>query len=292
MPKPEVITEKSAIQAAVKQLRSADKTIGLVPTMGALHAGHLSLVKKSLARCNATVVTIFINPLQFNDATDLKSYPRDLAADLSTLSPLSVDFIFAPPPEQMYPTDHCISIDIGPLGHILEGRFRPGHFSGVATILLKLFHLIPADTVFLGTKDYQQLKVTERLVEDSNLSIQIEGCPTIREQDGLAMSSRNRLLPPADRQQAKCVYESLEQAQEMVHAGECNTQKIIQKMRQHLHQSGGKIDYVALVNPQTLQPVMHINTEVIGLVAVKIGSIRLIDNRLIRVNARANSLRQ
>ena len=292
MPKPVVITEKAEIQAAVKQLRSADKTIGLVPTMGALHTGHLSLVEKSLARCGATVVTIFINPLQFNDPTDLKSYPHDLAADLSTLSPLAVDFVFAPTPEQMYPPGHCMSIDIGPLGNILEGRFRPGHFSGVATILLKLFHLIPADIVFLGTKDYQQLKVTERLIEDSNLSIQIEGCPTLREQDGLAMSSRNRLLTPADRQQAKCVYESLEQAQEMVNAGECATEKIIQQMRQHLHQAGGKIDYVALVNPQTLQPVTRINAEVMGLVAVKIGSIRLIDNRLIRANAGADSLRQ
>ena len=151
---------------------------------------------------------------------------------------------------------------------MLEGRFRPGHFAGVATILLKLFHLIPSDIAFFGTKDYQQLKVVERVVEDSDLPIQIIGCSTIREEDGLAMSSRNRLLTAADRLQAKCVYESFQQAQSMVTAGERKSEEIIRKMRQHIHHANGKIDYVALVDPSTLQPQQHITENILGLIAV------------------------
>ena len=292
MSKPELIAEKAVMRAAIKKLRAAGQTIGLVPTMGALHAGHLSLVKESIAQCDITVVTIFVNPLQFNEENDLTGYPRDLAADVSILSQLSVDYVFAPTPEQIYPRGHCLSIDVGPLGHMLEGRFRPGHFAGVATILLKLFHLIPSDIAFFGTKDYQQLKVVERMVEDSNLPIQIIGCPTVREEDGLAMSSRNQLLTAADRLQAKCVYESFQQAQIMVTAGERKSEKIIQKMRQHIHHANGKIDYVALVDPSTLQPQQHIIENILGLIAVRIGSIRLIDNWLIQVNTDQSSLHQ
>ena len=292
MSKPELITEKSVMQAAIKKIRSAGQTIGLVPTMGALHAGHLSLVEESITRCDVTVVTIFVNPRQFTEENDLTDYPRDLASDVSMLSQLSVDYIFAPTPGQIYPRGHCISIDVGPLGHMLEGRFRPGHFAGVATILLKLFHLIPSDIAFFGTKDYQQLKVVERVVEDSDLPIQIIGCSTIREEDGLAMSSRNRLLTAADRLQAKCVYESFQQAQSMVTAGERKSEEIIRKMRQHIHHANGKIDYVALVDPSTLQPQQHITENILGLIAVRIGSIRLIDNWLIQVNIKQSSLHQ
>ena len=288
MLKPELITEKKVVQTTIDNLRTAGKTIGLVPTMGALHEGHLSLVKESIAQCDVTVVTIFVNPLQFNDKNDLTGYPRDLETDTCRLNQLPVDYIFAPKPEQMYPLDHAMSIDVGPMGRILEGRFRPGHFSGVATILLKLFHLIPSNVVFLGTKDYQQLKVVERVVKDSNLPIRVKGCPTIREEDGLAMSSRNKLLNSPERLQAKCVYQALQIAQILVDAGECEIEKIIQKMRDHIQQADGKIDYVALVNPETLQPVKRITQNVLALVAVRIGSIRLIDNNLIQLNARRN----
>ncbi len=288
MSKPELVTEKKVVQTTIEKLRTVGKTIGLVPTMGALHEGHISLVKESLALCDVTVVTIFVNPLQFNDKNDLTGYPQDLEADTFLLSQLPVDYIFAPKPEQMYPVDYSISIDVGPMGRILEGRFRPGHFSGVATVLLKLFHLIPSNVVFLGTKDYQQLKVVEGVVKDSNLPIQVKGCPTIREEDGLAMSSRNKLLNSAERLQAKCVYQALQIAQIMVDAGECEIEKIIQKMRDHIQQADGKIDYVALVNPETLQPVKRITQNILALVAVRIGSIRLIDNNLIQLNTRRN----
>ena len=175
-----------------------------------------------------------------------------------------------------------MAVDIDPLGHILEGRFRPGHFSGVATILLKLFNIIPADVAFFGEKDYQQLKVTERLVKDANLPIRIDGCPTIREDDGLAMSSRNRFLSAELRQKAKSIYESLQQAQELVESGEATTKKVIEKIRRHIQKSDIPIEYVSVVDPETLQPVSQIQTKVVALVAVRLGSTRLIDNQLLQ----------
>ena len=258
--------------------------MGLVPTMGALHAGHLSLVEESKKQCDVTVVTIFVNPLQFNEENDLRNYPRDLATDVSMLDQLSVDYVFAPSPAQLYPAGFSLAIDLGPLSRILEGRFRPGHFSGVATVLLKLFHLIPAEIAFFGFKDYQQLKVVQQVVKDTNLPIKIVGCPTVREEDGLAMSSRNQLLSPADRQRARCVYESLQVAQTMVDNGEYDAKRLIQNMRQQIHQAKVKVDYVALVNPDTLYPEKDLTENTLALIAVRLGSIRLLDNRLIKVS--------
>ena len=286
MPHPEIIAEKSVIRDAIQKVRATGQIVGFVPTMGALHAGHLSLIKESKNRCDVTVVSIFVNPLQFDEQHDLVNYPRDLAADVSSLEQLSVDYVFTPSPEQMYPNGHCISVDVGPLAQMLEGRFRPGHFSGVATVLLKLFHLIPANIAFFGTKDYQQLKVVQQVVEDSNLPIEIVGCPTVREEDGLAMSSRNRLLSQEERQRAKCVYESLENAQRMADEGERDPKNMIHTIRKHLDRADVKIDYVALVNPNTLYPEKELIKNTLALVAVRLGSIRLLDNRLIQVGAR------
>ena len=281
----EVINDITEVHSAIKKIIANGQTVGLVPTMGALHAGHLSLVKQSKNQCDITVVTIFVNPMQFNQENDLVNYPRDLDSDISVLEQFAVDYVFSPSSEQMYPAGHSLSVDVGHLGRILEGRFRPGHFSGVATVLLKLFHLIPADVAFFGTKDYQQLKVVERVVEDTNLPIQVVGCPTVREEDGLAMSSRNRLLSPLDRQQAKCINEALEEAQQMADQGVRESRYILQQMRRHIHSADGKIDYVALVNPSTLQSIIKLKENTIALVAARMGSIRLIDNRLIRVGA-------
>ena len=286
MPHPEIIAENSAMRDAIQKVRATGQIVGFVPTMGALHAGHLSLIKESKDRCDVTVVSIFVNPLQFDEQHDLVNYPRDLAADVSSLEQLSVDYVFTPSPEQMYPNGHCISVDVGPLAQMLEGRFRPGHFSGVATVLLKLFHLIPANIAFFGTKDYQQLKVVQQVVEDSNLPIEIVGCPTVREEDGLAMSSRNRLLSQEERQRAKCVYESLEHAQKMADEGERDSKTMIHTIRKHLYRADVKIDYVALVNPDTRYPEKELIKNTLALVAVRLGSIRLLDNRLIQVGAR------
>ena len=283
---PEIITENKSIQLAMKNIRSTSQTLGLVPTMGALHAGHLSLVEESNKQCDITVVTIFVNPMQFDDETDLQKYPRDIGSDISVLKQLSVDFVFAPSPEQLYPAGYGLSVDVGPLGRILEGRFRPGHFSGVATILLKLFHLIPADIAFLGRKDYQQLKVVQQIVKDTNLPIEIVGCPTVREHDGLAMSSRNQFLSPAERQRAGCIFQSLEKAQELVDNGERSAKRIMISMRQHIYQAKGKVDYVALVNPETLQPTLDLTENTFAVIAARMGTIRLLDNRLLKVSNR------
>lgn len=285
MSHPQIIAEKSAIRDELQKVCAKGQIVGFVPTMGALHAGHLSLIEEAKKRCDVTVVSIFVNPLQFGEQHDLVNYPRDLATDVSNLQQLSVDYVFTPSPEQMYPSGHCISVDVGELAHILEGRFRPGHFSGVATILMKLFHLIPANVAFFGKKDYQQLKVVEQVVEDSNLPIEIVGCPTVREKDGLAMSSRNRLLTPEERQRAKCVFESLELAQKIADAGERDPKNVIYKIRAHLHRAAVKIDYVALVNPDTLYPEKELIENTLALVAVRMGSIRLLDNRLIQLGA-------
>ena len=282
MPEPEVITNVCAMREVVQAKRALGKTIGVVPTMGALHAGHLSLVKKSIEKCDVTVVTIFVNPTQFNEKGDFDRYPQDLNKDLSTLAHLPVDYVFAPTTDSIYPPEDCLTIDVGRLGRILEGRFRPGHFAGVATVLLKLFHIIPADTAFFGEKDYQQLKVTERLVRDSHLPIRIEACPTIREEDGLAMSSRNRFLPEDARENAQSIYLGLQHAQCMVDSGETETEKIIQKLRQQIQTSGGSIEYVAIVDPETLEPVQTIRQAVVALVAIRIDSLRLIDNLLLQ----------
>lgn len=281
----EIIAENSVMRDTIEKVRAKGRIVGFVPTMGALHAGHLSLIEEAKNRCDVTVVSIFVNPLQFDEQCDLKNYPRDLAADISSLQQLSVDYVFTPSPEQMYRSEHCMSVDVGELAHLLEGRFRPGHFSGVATVLMKLFHLIPANIVFFGTKDYQQLKVVQQVVEDSNLPIEIVGCPTVREEDGLAMSSRNRLLSHEERQRAKCVFESLELAQKIVAEGERDPKNVIHKMRKHLHRAGVKIDYVALVNPDTLYPEKELVKNALALVAVRMGSIRLIDNRPIQRGA-------
>lgn len=283
---PEIITENKSIQLAMKNIRSTSQTLGLVPTMGALHAGHLSLVEESNKQCDITVVTIFVNPMQFDDETDLQKYPRDIGSDISVLKQLSVDFVFAPSPEQLYPAGYGLSVDVGPLGRILEGRFRPGHFSGVATILLKLFHLIPADIAFFGRKDYQQLKVVQQIVKDTNLPIEIVGCPTVREHDGLAMSSRNQFLSPDERQRAGCIFQSLEKAQELVDNGERSAKRIMISMRQHIYQAKGKVDYVALVNPETLQPTLDLTENTFAVIAARMGTIRLLDNRLLKVSNR------
>ena len=281
MPEPKVITNVCTMREVLQANHVSKKTIGLVPTMGALHAGHLSLVETSIEKCDVTVVTIFVNPTQFNEKGDFDRYPQDLNKDLSALVHLPVDYVFAPTTDSIYPPEDSLTVDVGRLGRVLEGRFRPGHFTGVATVLLKLFHIIPADIAFFGEKDYQQLKVTERLVRDSHLPIRIEACPTIREEDGLAMSSRNRFISENDREKAQSIYQGLQQAQCMVDSGETKTEKIIQNIRHGIQTSGGSIEYVAIVDPETLEPVQTIQQAAVALVAIRIDSLRLIDNLLL-----------
>ncbi|MEK6249676.1 MAG: pantoate--beta-alanine ligase [Planctomycetales bacterium] len=259
---------------------ASGKSTGLVPTMGALHEGHLSLVAASEARCDVTVVSIFVNPTQFGAGEDYDQYPRDVDGDMEKLGRVGADLVFAPAEDVVYPADHSTQIQVGPMTKSLEGRFRPHHFGGVATIVLKLFQMVPADHAFFGEKDYQQLRVVQRMASDLNIPIEVHGCPIVRDSDGLALSSRNAYLDPDQRQDALRLSQSLQLAGDLLGQGERDSQVIIGRMREHLLAAEAvRIDYVALADPLTLLPVRKVEQPVVALVAARVGQTRLIDNR-------------
>src|SRR5262245_32281731 len=279
-----VITSPSDIQAAVMQLRRDSQRVGLVPTMGALHEGHLSLVRIARQRADCVVATIFVNPAQFGPAEDFSKYPRTLDADLKALSATGCDLVFVPTAEDMYPPSFSTYVDPPAVAQPLEGTCRPGHFRGVATIVLKLFHLIPADFACFGQKDFQQLLVIRRMVDDLALPIEVVACPTVREADGLAISSRNRYLSPAERQQALALSRALERAQQLVSGGRRETMSIVADMRSLLGEAGiTRIDYVAIADPETLAERQKIDAPSVALIAAFVGRTRLIDNRMLSV---------
>jgi pantoate--beta-alanine ligase len=270
------------VQQLVAEARKAGKSIGLVPTMGALHAGHLSLVEAAQAECEFTVVTIFVNPTQFAHGEDYSRYPRDLEADLLALAGDRVDCVFAPSQDHMYSPGHSTFVEPPEVARRLEGNCRPGHFRGVTTVVLKLFHLIPADVAYFGHKDYQQSLVIRRMVEDFSLPITLRVCPTVRDSDGLAISSRNAFLTPDEREQARALSRSLTRAAKLVEQGQRDAEVITAQVRQELAAAGiHKIDYVALVHPETLADVRTVDQATIAAVAAVVGSTRLIDNRLL-----------
>ncbi len=268
----------------VSAARSRGKRIGLVPTMGALHAGHLSLVSASSASCDFTVVTIFVNPAQFGPGEDLEKYPRTLDADLEALASCGADLVFTPDNREVYAPDHQTWVEVETVSRPLEGECRPGHFRGVATVVLKLFNMVAADAAFFGQKDYQQALLIRRMAADLNVPTEIHVRPTVREADGLAMSSRNAYLSPAARREAAVLSRSLRLAQELVDAGERRAGPIAAKMREAILQvQSAKIDYIALVDPETLQPVDEISNKTLAVLAVKIENTRLIDNCLLEI---------
>ncbi len=281
---PQLLETADPMRLAILNAQREGRSIGLVPTMGALHEGHLSLVQASVSKCDLTVVTIFVNPTQFGPGEDFGKYPRDLEADLAALATVSRDvLVFAPSVELMYPAGYDTRVVVGAVARPLEGRCRPGHFEGVATIVLKLFQLVPADVAFFGQKDYQQLLVIRRMVSDLNIPIRVEMCPTVRDADGLALSSRNRYLSPPQRQQALSLSRSLQLAAELVAGGQRDPQVVLRRMRELIQQAGDvRIDYVALADPDTLQPVSSMDRPVLALLAVRVGPARLIDNGMIQ----------
>jgi pantoate--beta-alanine ligase len=277
-----VISSVPELRAAIASLRREGKQIGFVPTMGALHEGHLSLVRASKAECDATVVSIYVNPSQFGPNEDFSKYPRTLEADLDLLASCGDMLVFTPRNEDMYPPGFSSWVEVGAVAEPLEGQFRPGHFRGVATVVLKLFDLVQPDAAYFGQKDYQQAAVIRRMVADLNVPIEIRVCPIVREPDGLAMSSRNRYLSPAARVRALVLWKSLQRAGELVAGGERNAEKILTEMRRIiLSAEDARIDYVALVDPDTLQPVETVPDIALALLAVKIENTRLIDNGLL-----------
>jgi pantoate--beta-alanine ligase len=281
-PKLRVFTSAQSMQAETLRLRRTGQRIGLVPTMGALHEGHLSLVQVARERTDVVIATIFVNPTQFGPNEDLSKYPRTLNADLNALSAAGCDVVFVPSHEEMYPAESSTFVEPPAVSQTLEGVCRPGHFRGVATIVLKLFQIIPADVACFGQKDYQQAQVIRRMVADLNVPIEIVVCPIIREPDGLAMSSRNRYLSTAERQQALALSQALDEAERLAAAGQYEGQPIVAAMGNKLHAAGiTRIDYVALADPTTLAEVPRIEGRAVALIACFVGSTRLIDNRLL-----------
>jgi pantoate--beta-alanine ligase len=279
---PQVFTHGDAVRSAILKARQAGKTIGLVPTMGALHEGHLCLLDAARAECDMTVVSIFVNPTQFAPQEDYRTYPRDMDRDVSLLGSRGCDIVFAPSEATMYGPNYDTYVDVGRAAQVLEGEFRPTHFRGVATIVLKLFQLAPADRAYFGRKDYQQTIVVRQMVADLNVPIDVRVCPTIREPDGLAMSSRNAYLSPDERSRAAALSRSLRLADRLVQEGERDVQKIQRQMQHELDQAGGiNVQYIAFLADGALTPVRHIDGPTTIAIAAIIGKTRLIDNILV-----------
>jgi pantoate--beta-alanine ligase len=280
--KPRIITDGQSLRAELFAARTAGLTVGLVPTMGALHEGHLSLVSASRAECDLTVVTVFVNPTQFGPGEDFARYPRDMDRDLSLLATRGSDLVFAPSPEEMYSPNHSTWIDVGPLGQELEGQLRPTHFRGVATIVMKLFQLAPANRAYFGRKDYQQTLVVGQMVNDLNVPIDVRVCPIVREPDGLAMSSRNAYLTAEEREQALALSRSLRLAQQLAAKGERDVTAIRREMQCELERPNGvDVQYIAIVADGTLTPVQTLDRPTTIALAATVGKTRLIDNTLI-----------
>ncbi len=267
------------MQAQSDAWRGTDLCIGLVPTMGFLHEGHLSLVDHSLEAADCTVVSIFVNPLQFGPKEDYAIYPRDMERDLDLLSRRGVDAVFHPQTVEFYPPDFSTSVEVEELTKGLCGPFRPGHFRGVTTVVTKLFTAVKPHLAVFGQKDYQQATVIRRLVRDLNLDLRVEVAPTVREADGLAMSSRNILLSAEDRQRAPALYEALTMGQKKIEQGERDASQIIAAMRAHIERAlDASIDYISIAHPDTLEEVAHITGPVVIALAVRLSNVRLIDN--------------
>lgn len=269
-------------RAAVEAAKQAGDTIGFVPTMGALHEGHLSLVEASVATCDRTVVSIFVNPTQFGPDEDLTRYPRQLESDLQLLEKLGCWLVFAPMTEEMYPEGSETLIDVGSVARTMEGAVRPNHFAGVATVVLKLFQIVPADRAFFGQKDYQQTLVIEQLIRDLSVPIELVVCPTVREEDGLAMSSRNAYLSPDERQQALSLWTALQLAEKLVADGIRDTATLEKRLREHfVDYPQVEVDYIAFVEAGTVDPLTLIDRPAVAALAARVGGTRLIDNHLI-----------
>jgi pantoate--beta-alanine ligase len=280
-----VIRDPEMLHREVADVRRQGNKVGLVPTMGALHRGHLSLVEAAFEECDVCVATIFVNPSQFGPSEDFDKYPRPLDADLDALATVGVQIAFVPETGAVYGPKHATWVEVGSVAEPWEGRCRPGHFRGVATIVLKLFNMAGADFAYFGQKDYQQAQVIRRMVEDLNVPVQVRVCPIVREPDGLAMSSRNAYLNSDERQRAVSLFESLRHAEKMIAEGETSAARIRGDVEEILLERGkGQIQYIALADPETLEPVERITGETLIALAVRIGKTRLIDNCLAKPN--------
>jgi pantoate--beta-alanine ligase len=259
--------------------RRAGRSIGLVPTMGAFHAGHLSLMRRAREQCDVVVVWLFVNPTQFNDASDLTGYPRDEERDAALAAEIGVDILFAPSVEEVYPTGFATTVSVGGLTETLEGEFRGhSHFDGVTTVVTKMFNMVAPDVAYFGQKDAQQAVIVQRLVRDLDMPIRIELCDTVREPDGLAMSSRNVHLSAEERERATALSRALNAVDAGLAEGIDDAAALRARAEAELRDAGIDPEYVALVSADTLAPVERVQGEVLALVAARVGTTRLIDN--------------
>lgn len=279
----EVLSKISAIKTAINKRKFSGKSVGFVPTMGFLHEGHLSLVKESLRRTDCTVVSIFVNSTQFGPKEDLQEYPRDFEKDSALLEELGVDIVFVPDDQEMYPEGFKTYVDVTDLQDKFEGRSRPGHFRGVCTVLLKFFTIVNPDIAYFGQKDAQQALIIKKMVRDLNLDVEIQVLPTVREEDGLALSSRNVYLTKDQRKAALCLVESLREANRLIEAGERDPQIIKSEMTRLIDAEPlASLDYIAIVDLENLDPLDKIERETLIAVAVFFGKVRLIDNMIVQ----------
>lgn len=275
-----------AFRRYLDQQRTAGKRIGFVPTMGYLHEGHLSLLRAARQSCDIVTLSIFVNPRQFSPQEDLAAYPRDMQRDLHLAQQVGADAVFAPAVEEMYPTAFNTEIIVHDLTDTLCGASRPGHFKGVTTVVTKLFNIVGPATAYFGQKDYQQAAVIRKMVTDLAIPVTVVTCPTVREKDGLAMSSRNAYLSPPQRQAALVLWRALQLAQRLVEQGERQAAKLVQVLQDFIRsEPSAKIDYVAISHPDTLRAVDRLCGTVLIALAVHIGATRLIDNMLVVVDS-------
>jgi pantoate--beta-alanine ligase len=278
-----VIRSARRMEAAARRLELRRRRIGVVPTMGCLHEGHLSLIRAARSQNDAVIVTLFVNPLQFGPGEDFARYPRPFARDRALAKTAGADILFAPAQRELYPRGFQTAVDLGTLAQRWEGASRPGHFRGVATVVTILFRLTRPTTAYVGQKDYQQALVIQRLVRDLRLGLSVRILPTVREPDGLAMSSRNAYLTPAQRLQAPVLSQALGEARERIRGGERSGAPLIEGVRRRIGETEARIDYAAVVDAATLEPVWRLRGRVALLVAARFGRTRLIDNLLVDV---------
>jgi pantoate--beta-alanine ligase len=278
----EIIETVAAMQARSDELRLEGRTIALVPTMGFLHEGHLELMRVGTKHADTLMISIFVNPTQFGPSEDYEQYPRDTEGDLEKAREVGVDIVFFPSAEEMYTPNHQTTVSVERVTKHLCGLTRPGHFNGVTTVVAKLFNATKPHLAIFGQKDYQQLTVISRMVKDLNMDVQIVGVPTVREPDGLAMSSRNKYLNPEERQSALCLRKSLDLAEELFRQGERNALTIKKAMEELiLSHPFTEIDYINLCHPVSLEDLEDLEDENLVALAVKVGKTRLIDNALL-----------
>ncbi|MBI3314310.1 MAG: pantoate--beta-alanine ligase [Candidatus Omnitrophica bacterium] len=276
-----VVRKPEHLARWVKAQKRRSQTIGFVPTMGALHEGHLSLVRAARKENDCVVASIFVNPAQFGPQEDLKKYPRPIARDRKLLRKAGVDILFLPDSKTIYPQGFSLSVDPGPIAKILCGKFRPGHFAGVATVVAKLFNWVQPDEAYFGAKDFQQCVVIQNLVRDLNFDLEVKILPTVREKDGLAMSSRNIYLAPEDRRRARVISQTLFWVRDQIRKGRRDISKLKREAVSRLRPEVDKIQYFEIADPETLAPLRRFQPHMVALTACFVGKTRLIDNVII-----------